>query len=94
MCNCIKETEERYKKHLKENNPMFKDIDDFTVEFANVAYMFGSGEEELTIPIDIEWKHKAKSGRVINKKKTQGFTISYCPFCGEKKQKKGDNHND
>lgn len=86
MCNCIAEKEKKYKEILKKNDKVFKDMDmdDFQVEFNNKAYMFSSGKTELTVPIQVNWKHTAKSGRVSNKKKTSHFNIAYCPFCGEK----------
>lgn len=84
MCNCIKETEEKYKKHLKEKDPTFKGIEDFEVEFVNKGIMLETGTIELVIPIEAEWKHTAKSGRVSTKRKKASFTISFCPFCGEK----------
>lgn len=86
MCNCIKETEERYKKHLKENDPIFKDIENFEVDFANKAYLFNGGDTKLVIPINIKWKHEAKSGKISNKTKTNNFMTDYCPFCGEKQE--------
>lgn len=92
ICNCIKETEERYKEHLKNNDKTFKDMEDFEVEFANKAYMFGSGKTEIVLPIEVEWKHTAKSKRVSTKKKTSNFTMTYCPFCGEKQsEESGEN---
>jgi len=86
MCNCIKATEEAYKEHLKNNDSTFKDREDFEVNFINKAYMFGSGKTEIVLPIEVEWKHTAKSGRVSTKRKTQNFTMQSCPFCGEKKE--------
>ena len=93
MCNCIEDTEKRYKKHLKEKDPFFKDID-FEVEFENKAYMFDSGKTELTVPMGISWRHTAKSGRTSTKNKISNFTISYCPFCGEKTKGKGVENED
>jgi len=84
MCNCTQETEQRYKEHLKNNDSTFKDIEDFEVEFVNKAFMFGSGRTELVLPIEVEWKHTAKSGRVSTKRKKSSFAMSFCPFCGEK----------
>lgn len=83
MCNCIEEIEKRYKEHLKENDSTFKDIEDFNVNFINKAYMFDSGKIEVGLPLEIEWKHIAKSCRVSVKRKEINFTIKYCPFCGE-----------
>lgn len=87
MCDCMKETEQRYKEHLKNNDPLFKDMEDFEVGFQNKAYLFNSGKTELVLPLEIEWKYKAKSGRVSTKRKTQNFIMGYCPFCGEKQSK-------
>lgn len=87
MCNCIEETEQRYKEHLKSNDPKFKDMEEFEVSFINKAYMFSSGKTEIVLPIEIEWKHTAKSGRVSTKRKTSNFTMKYCPFCGKKQSK-------
>ena len=87
MCNCIKETEQRYKEHLKKNDPTFKDIEDFEVGFVNKAWLIDSGKMALTLPIEVSWKHKAKSGRVSTKRKTGNFIAEYCPFCGEKQSK-------
>jgi len=87
MCNCIEETEQRYKEHLKNNDPTFKGIEDFEVDFLNKAHMFSSGKTELTLPLEITWKHTAKSGRVSTKRKTEHFAMKYCPFCGEKTKK-------
>lgn len=83
MCNCIEQTEQRYKEHLIKNDPKFKEMEDFDVEFKNKAIMFSKGTVELVIPIEVEWKHTAKSGRVSTKRKTSNFTMNYCPFCGE-----------
>lgn len=84
ICNCINQIEQRYRDHLIENDPVFKDIDEFEVGFKNKAYMLDSGKTELVIPIEVEWKHIAKSGRVSNKAKISNFTVDYCPFCGKK----------
>lgn len=87
MCNCIKETEQRYKEHLKKNDPTFKDIEDFEVGFVNKAIIFSKGTVDLVLPLEVSWKHTAKSGRVSTKRKKQSFMMDYCPFCGEKKKK-------
>lgn len=87
MCNCIEETEQRYKEHLRNNDPVFKDMEDFEVGFENKAIIFSTGKIELVLPMEVEWKHTAKSGRISTKKKTQIFMMEYCPFCGEKKEK-------
>lgn len=84
MCDCINKTEEALKEHLRKNDPIFKDMEEFEVDFVNKAYMLGSGKTEIVLPIEVEWKHTAKSGRVSTKRKTSNFTMTYCPFCGEK----------
>ena len=86
MCNCIEETEKAYKEHLKNNDSIFKNIEDFNVSFINKAYMFDSGKIEIGLPIEIEWKYTAKSGRVSTKRKEINFIMQYCPFCGEKRK--------
>ena len=87
MCNCIAETEQRYKEHLKNNDPKFKDLEEFEVEFVNKAYMLSSGKTEIVLPVEVEWEHTTKSGRVSTKRETPNFTMTYCPFCREKQSK-------
>lgn len=87
MCNCIKETEERYKEHLKNNDPVFENMENFEVDFINKAWLFNGKGTTLALPIEVEWKHTAKSGRVSTKKKISNFLAEYCPFCGEKQSK-------
>lgn len=81
VCNCIEETEIKFKDHLEKNKPELKNLD---VRFENRAWLMNSGKTELVIPMIYEWEHTAKSGRVSNKKKVQNFIMQYCPFCGEK----------
>lgn len=87
MCNCIQETEQRYKEHLKKNDPVFKDMGDFEVGFVNKAWLFDRKGTALALPIEVEWKHIAKSGKASTKRKTSNFIVEYCPFCGEKQSK-------
>lgn len=87
MCDCIAKTEQRYKEHLKNNDNTFKDVEDFEVGFVNKAWLIDRGKRILSIPIEVEWRHKAKSGRVSTKRKTSNFIAEYCPFCGEKQSK-------
>lgn len=84
MCDCIEKTEQSFKEHLKKNDPTFRDLEDFEVSFANKAWLIDSGRMALTLPMEVEWQHKAKSGRISTKRKTQNFIMEYCPFCGEK----------
>ena len=82
MCQCLKVTEESLLNHLSELKE-FENAEGLKTEFENKAYMLESGKTELTIPCRVTWVHKAKTGKLMNKNKTQYFTVSYCPFCGE-----------
>ncbi|MSU01892.1 hypothetical protein [Tissierella pigra] len=87
MCDCIEKTEQSFKEHLKKNDSKFKDIEDLDVGFENKAWLIDSGKMALTLPININWVHVTKTGRMMAKTKQQSFTMEYCPFCGEKQSK-------
>lgn len=93
MCNCIKEIEQKYKEHLKNNDPTFKDMADFEVGFENKAWLLNGKGIGLVLPIEVSWKHTAKSGRVSTKRKIERFIIEYCPFCGEKQSEESDKND-
>lgn len=87
MCDCIEQTEIKFREHLKENDVDFKDVEIDNIYFQNKSYLFNKDRTELTLPCKIEWTHiTKKNNKKINKHKTQYFTVRYCPFCGEKQE--------
>jgi len=87
MCNCIKETEERIKAKLSENNPKYKDKTIKQVTISNAALMFldeGKTRTELYSPTNITYEFFNKNDELKTKKEIVNMSYSYCPFCGVK----------
>lgn len=86
MCNCIKETEDRFREQLSEKNSDFKDIEVTSAILDNKMIDFGTGGTTLGMAMTIEGIKLNKAGKKVNKKSTIHLTMPYCPMCGEKQE--------
>ena len=87
MCDCVKRIKENMKNKFKETEKDFKEVTN--VSFENEGFLFGETKLMSTLyePLVIEYTIETKKGKIQNKKKLYSMTHSYCPFCGEKKEK-------
>ena len=87
MCDCIKRIKENMRNKFTETEKDFKDITD--VSFENEGFLIGETKSMSTLyePLVVEYTKETKQGKIQQKKKLYSMTQSYCPFCGEKKEK-------
>lgn len=83
-CNCIKETENRFKEYLSEKNEEYKDKNITSVDIENTCLMLDNSGRRLYSPMIIQYEYTNKKGDVKLKKKKINITHTHCPFCGKK----------
>ncbi len=92
MCNCLKETQERFIGHLKDHSDILEgkvnlQFDEVESGYVNQFLSFGdtSGGFKLAFPFHLKYTYEKKDGSRSREQtiKTNVFP-TYCPFCGEK----------
>jgi len=95
MCNCIKETEERLRKHmidqLTERN-LLKSEDDVDNAQFKTSHIINDGNISIhqlysTFYFDYYRRKKDGSKYANLTKEKVSLIYNYCPFCGEKIKK-------
>ena len=87
-CNCIKETENRFKEYLSEKNEEWKDKNITSVDIENTCLLIdsngNSNGRRLYSSMVIQYEYTNKKGDVKLKKKKVNIAYKHCPFCGKR----------
>jgi len=90
MCNCRKKIEAKLFETIYQQKPEAANL---KVELGGYGFMIKGNQmiERPVAPINIEYDHTQKNGKVVRKKESIPFALAHCPHCGEEVEKKEEN---